>query len=128
MHWASIHASDCGNVHIVNDNKSIYEALARHVIISNGLLSPLLVVILLPLYLCLIRPRISYHIPGMFKRMGLGIILTIVSLAALDVVVHARYTSNARCMLNGLLTVIPLSMLLHFHYFKMFTSLLHSIL
>ncbi len=79
--------------------------MARHIFISNGLLSPLLVVICILLYLCLVRPRISYHIPGMLKRIGLGIMLLIMSLSislTMDVVVHARKTINAKCMFSGL--------------------------
>jgi peptide/histidine transporter 3/4 len=81
------------------------EGMARHIFISNGLLSPLLVVICIPLYMYFIRQRISYHIPGMLKRIGLGIMLLIMSLSlslAMDVVVHARKTSDARCMFSGL--------------------------
>ena len=79
------------------------EGIARHILISNGVLSPLLVVICLPLYLCFIRPYILYHIPGMFKRIGIGILLIMLSLLSafvMDYVVHARKTENASCMLN----------------------------
>ena len=37
------------------------EGIARHIIFSNGLLSPMLVVICIPLYMYLIRPHILYH-------------------------------------------------------------------
>ncbi len=62
------------NITIANKSvkQDIYiEGMARHIIVSNGLLSPLLVVIFVPLYLGLIRPHISYYIPGMLKRIGL---------------------------------------------------------
>ena len=39
------------------------EGAARYILVSNGLLSPLLVVICIPLYLCWIRPHITYYIP-----------------------------------------------------------------
>ena len=77
------------------------EGIARHIIISNGLLSPLLVAICLPLYLCLIRPRILYHIPGMLKRIGAGIVLMTLSLLCtlvMDIVVHTKETKFAHCM------------------------------
>ena len=48
----------------VTFNETFDETLAHHILISNGLLSPLLVVICIPLYLYLIRPFISYYIPG----------------------------------------------------------------
>ena len=79
------------------------EGMSRHIIISNGLLSPLLVVICIPLYLCLIRPRILYHIPGMFKRIGMGIILMILSLLCafvMDFMVHLKKTEED-CMFSG---------------------------
>ena len=50
------------------------ELLAKHILLNTGLLSPLLTVIGIPVYLCLLRPFISHCIPGqgMLKRMGLG--------------------------------------------------------
>ena len=44
-------------------------------------------VIGIPLYICLIRPIFSYYIPGMLKRMGIGMLLLLISLiysASLD--------------------------------------------
>ena len=79
------------------------EGISRHIIISNGLLSPLLVVICIPLYLYLIRPRLYYHIPGMLKRIGLGLCLIILSLGAclaMDLVAHKR-KSPIDCMFSG---------------------------
>ena len=40
---------------------------------------PLVVVITIPLYLCLLRPFIHDYVPGMLKRMGLGMILLLIS-------------------------------------------------
>ena len=42
-------------------------------------LTPLLIVVLIPLYLCLLRPFIHNHIPGMLKRIGLGMIFILLS-------------------------------------------------
>ena len=42
-------------------------------------ISTLLPVICIPLYICLIRP-ISYYIPGMLKRMGIGMLLLLIAL------------------------------------------------
>ena len=46
---------------------------------GSGCLTPLLTLILIPLYLCLLRPLIRDYIPGMFKRMGLGMVLLLIS-------------------------------------------------
>ena len=60
---------------------------------SNSLLSPVLVVICIPLYLFLIRPFMSRYVPGMLKRMGLGMLLVLLSLVltfALDIAFYPR--------------------------------------
>ena len=76
------------------------EGVATHVLISNGLLSPLLVVICIPLYLCLIRQRIRYNIPGMLKRIGLAIVVIVLSLVCtfvMDLMVHLK-KADVRCI------------------------------
>ena len=40
----------------------------------------LLLIVSIPLYLCLIRPFFSYCIPGMLKRMGVGMFIILISL------------------------------------------------
>ena len=80
------------------------EGTARHIFLSNSLLSPLLIIMSIPLYLSLIRPHILYYIPGIFKRIGLGIILMILSLLctfAMDVIVHST-DHAAHCMFKTL--------------------------
>ena len=77
------------------------EGVARHILISNGLLSPLLVVICIPLYLCWIRPHITYYVPGMLKRIqiALGVmVLSLICTFIMDVVVHVNNTEYAHCM------------------------------
>ena len=67
------------------------ETLGHSILITNGLLSPLLIVVCIPLYLCLIRPFMSRYVPGMLKRMGLGMLLVLLSLVAtfaMDTVAH----------------------------------------
>ena len=79
------------------------EGVARHILISNGLLSPLLVVICIPLYLWLIRPHITYYIPGMLKRIQIALVIMVLSLICsfiMDVVVHVNNTEYAKCMFN----------------------------
>ena len=56
--------------------------LAGHILITRGLLSPLLIFLCIPLYLCLLRPVLLQYIPGMLKRMGLGMIFVVLSLLA----------------------------------------------
>ena len=82
------------------------EGIVHYLFLSSGLLSPLLVVVSLPLYLFLLRPFITYHIPGLLKtilkRIGVGLLLIILSLLcalAMDVVVHER-NSNLFCMFS----------------------------
>ena len=77
------------------------EGMTRHILISNGLLSPLLVVICIPLYLCWIRPHITYYIPGMLKRIQIALVVMVLSLICtfvMDVVVHVNNTEYANCM------------------------------
>ena len=83
------------------------EGVARHILISNGLLSPLLVVICIPLYLCWIRPHITYYIPGsgMLKRIQIALVVMVLSLICtfvMDVVVHVNNTEYANCMFSNI--------------------------
>ena len=80
------------------------ETLGHSILIANGLLSPLLIVVCIPLYLCLIRPFMSRYVPGMLKRMGLGMLLVLLSLIAtfvLDTVTHIR-NKEVYCMFSDL--------------------------
>ena len=76
----------------------IYAGHADHdvsikTLISNGSLPLLLVVILIPLYLCLLRPFIHNYIPGMLKRMGIGMILLLLSaLCTLSMDIYGHLT------------------------------------
>ena len=74
-------------------------------LLNTGLLSPLLIVICIPLYLCLLRPFISQYVPGMLKRMGLGMFLVLLSLIttfAMDTAAHLKSQNhvynNTYCM------------------------------
>ena len=78
-------------------------SLVLLILIRNGLLSPLLITICIPLYLCLLRPFISCYVPGMLKRMGLGMILALLSLLAtlsMDTaaVLESSADFNSTCM------------------------------
>ena len=45
----------------------------------NGIVTPLMIVVLIPVYLSLLRPFIHSYIPGMLKRIGIGLILLMLS-------------------------------------------------
>ena len=99
-----------GNVFLNKSNHHPHEVhlegVARYMLISNGLLSPLLVVICIPLYLCLIRSHVTYCIPGMLKRIQLAIVVMIIALIStlvFDVIVHVKNTEYSNCMLRGYL-------------------------
>ena len=83
------------------------ETLGHRILMFNDLFSPLLIVICIPLYLFLIRPFMSpyYYVPGMLKRMGLGMLLVLFSLIAtfiMDTVAHIR-NKEAFCMFSDYL-------------------------
>ena len=88
-------------LNITADREVHPEGVARYILISNGLLSPLLVVICIPLYLCLIRPHITYYIPGMLKRIRIALVVIVLSLICtfvMDVVVHLQNSRYANCI------------------------------
>ena len=67
-----------------------------------GELSEVVILILIPFYICLLRPFIHRYIPGMLKRMGLGMILLLLSLLCtllIDTIGHL-HSSNKSCFLN----------------------------
>ena len=71
--------------------------------ITSSLFSPLLIVVCIPLYLCLLRSFISQYVPGMLKRMGLGMFFVLLSLVAtfsMDFAVHLEDNHNDTCMFD----------------------------
>ena len=84
--------------------REIYiEGTTRHIMISNGLLTPCLVVFIIPFYMSLIRPRILYHVPKSIKRIGIALFLLILSLLCsfgMDYTVHKKKTEFDHCMLH----------------------------
>ena len=65
-------------------------------------LIPLMITFLIPIYLCLLRPFIQSYIPGMLKRIGLGMIFILLSISCTSVMdayghIHANVTT---CFLN----------------------------
>ena len=69
---------------------------------KSGVLTEIFIVILIPLYLCVLRPFIHRCIPGMLKRIGLGIIIRLLSMLSvflIDTIGHTRH-SNSDCFLH----------------------------
>ena len=87
-----------------NSELNYDENFANLFFLNTGLLSPMLIVICIPLYLCLLRPFISQYIPGMLKRMGLGMFLVLLSLMTsffMDTAAHLEgdhVYNNTYCM------------------------------
>ena len=48
-------------------------------------LTPLMITFLIPIYLCLLRPFIQNYIPGILKRIGLGMIFILLSILCTSV-------------------------------------------
>ena len=72
-------------------------------LLGYGVLLSVLIVAIIPLYICLVRPFISHYIPGMLKRIGLGILLMVISLICiftLDTVAHLKQMDNNLCMFH----------------------------
>ena len=75
--------------------------------ISGGLLE-VLTIILIPFYLCILRPFIDRYIPGMLKRIGIGMIMRLLSLLSIfiiDTIGHIQNTTNA-CFVQPPLDIV----------------------
>ena len=62
-----------------------------------GELTEIMIVILIPLYLCVLRPFIRRYIPGMLTRIELGMIIRLLSLLSafiIDTIGHINSNSN----------------------------------
>ena len=71
-------------------------------ILYYGLITQLATIMGIPLYVCLIRPPVYHFIPGMLKRIGLGIILMVAVLICfliMDTTVHAKLRDTP-CMFS----------------------------
>ena len=87
----------------------------RKIIYGSGSITSLIIVIVIPLYLGLLRPFIHDYIPGMLKRIGLGMILLVLSglctLVMGSVGQHCVYTGNSTALYgceNSLVTYFQL--------------------
>ena len=61
-------------------------------------LTPLMITFLIPIYLCLLRPFVQNYIPGMLKRIGLGMVFILLSVLCTTVMdayghIHANVTT-----------------------------------
>jgi peptide/histidine transporter 3/4 len=68
-------------------------------------LTPLMITFLIPIYLCLLRPFIQNYIPGMLKRIGLGMIFILLSILCTSVMGqdaygHIVHTNVTACFLH----------------------------
>ncbi len=94
------YAEHIRNSRILNDSaKGVLETL----FIYNGLLSSVLVVVLIPLYLIFLRPIVYHYVPSMLKRMGLGMVVMVLSLICtfvMDAAAHTQDRSVVACMLD----------------------------
>ena len=73
--------------------------LAELYLLGYGLLSTILIVILIPSYIYMVRPFFYHYIPGMLKRIGLGIILMVASLICIFVMdTMAHVDGNTSCI------------------------------
>jgi peptide/histidine transporter 3/4 len=75
--------------------------LVEGILLKSGLLSPLLTVVCIPVYLWLLRPFISHYVPGMLKRMGLAMMLTLLSLVVsftMDTIAHMQHRNTTACL------------------------------
>ena len=94
-------------------------------------LTPLLITIFIPLYLTLLRPFIHDYIPGMLKKIGLGmifILLSILCTSAMDAYGHMHiHTNVTACFLDDCDPYIDQCMLNINHYFLIIQYFLNAV-
>ena len=70
---------------------------------QNNYFTEILIATFIPVYICLLRPYIQHCIPGMLKRIGLGmamLLLSSVTILTIDAYGHI-HTSNNVCFFNS---------------------------
>ena len=75
---------------------------SRSTTLIMSALTPLVVVAIVPMYTCIVRPFIKYHTPRTLKRIGIGMILFLVSIVycgLIDVLGHIT-TGSTACFLG----------------------------
>ena len=91
--WYSQHASTPDKGHYLLILQNYFEV---------GGLTELMIMFLIPLYICILRPFIRCYIPGMLKRIGLGMIIRLLSLLSIlliDTLGHVQHSNN-QCFLQ----------------------------
>ena len=79
--------------------------VALEYLVGEGLLSRFLTVVCIPVYICLVRPFVFNYIPGMLKRIGLGVLLMLASCGCTLVmltVAHVEQEEVFGCMFDQL--------------------------
>ena len=77
-----------------------YSDVVKVVLLERGLLVPLLAILEIPVYVCLIRPLVHLRIPKMLTRIGIGIVLLILSVlceVVMVYVIQTRYKTPVNC-------------------------------
>ena len=89
---------------IINNHSYKFNKVFFLNMFALGGLSDVLIVILVPVYLCLLRPLIQHYIPGMLKRIGLGmalLLLSSLSVLLIDTIGHLQDSNNTCFLTNG---------------------------
>ena len=73
------------------------------IILQDGLLSPLLVMLSMPIYICFLRPFTKMYNIRMLKRIGFGIVIMLISVTCtfiMDIVAHKTHKNTLSCMFD----------------------------
>ena len=97
-----------------NDTK--YDAMS-FTFYGSGCLTPLIIVVLIPVYLFLLRPFIHDYIPGMLKRMGMGMALLLISCLCtllMGVANHDCTLEEEFCQITSYFVISPHFLIIQF--------------
>ena len=94
--------------------KDAYSITYAKILALNGSITPLIITLIIPLYICLRQPCIDRHIPRTLKRVGLGMILILLSLISvllLDTAEHVHFSSTTCYLVDDHNTINNTSLL-----------------
>ena len=100
VHKTTAGISHTIDVHKIFKRQYLYELFMEFI---SGGLPEALIILLIPLYLCVFRPFIRRYIPGMLKRIGLGMIIRLLSLQSffvIEAIGHIHDSTNNKCFLH----------------------------
>ena len=83
----------------------------------SGCLTPLIIVVLIPVYIFLLRPFIYDYIPGMLKRMGIGMTLLLISglcTLLMGVANHDCASGEELCLISTYFAISPNYLIIQF--------------